>query len=75
MTETVQNGGAITPAERIQEMGDCFAAGTLVHIKEGRRPIEEIRVEDWIMSQSEVRCHGRLLSGESSITGRVGALA
>jgi len=53
MTETVQNGGGIIPAERIQEMGDCFAAGTLVHIKEGLKPIEEIRVGDWIMSQPE----------------------
>ena len=31
----------------------CFAAGTLVHTKEGPRPIEEIQVGDWVLSKPE----------------------
>jgi hypothetical protein len=33
--------------------GFCFAAGTLVHTKEGLRPIETIRVGDWVLSRPE----------------------
>jgi hypothetical protein len=28
----------------------CFVAGTLVHTKDGKKPIEEIRVGDWVLS-------------------------
>jgi hypothetical protein len=31
----------------------CFAAGTLVHTKEGLRPIETVKVGDWVLSKHE----------------------
>jgi hypothetical protein len=31
----------------------CFAAGTLVHTREGLRPIEQIQVGDWVLSKPE----------------------
>ena len=31
----------------------CFVAGTLVHTKEGLRPIEEIKVGDYVLSKPE----------------------
>ncbi|WP_443191276.1 TolC family outer membrane protein [Pseudomonas indica] len=38
-----------TPASN----GLCFAAGTLIHTKEGLKPIEDIQVGDWVLSQPE----------------------
>jgi hypothetical protein len=35
------------------ESAGCFVAGTLVHTKEGLRPIEEIKVGDWVLSKPE----------------------
>jgi hypothetical protein len=35
------------------EEGACFAAGTLVHTKDGLKPIEQIQVGDWVLSQPE----------------------
>ena len=37
----------------IRAPGGCFVAGTLVHTNEGLKPIEEIRVADWVMSHPE----------------------
>jgi hypothetical protein len=31
----------------------CFAAGTLVHTKDGLKPIEQINVGDWVLSKHE----------------------
>ena len=33
--------------------GACFAAGTLVHTKDGLKPIQEIQVGDWVLSKPE----------------------
>ncbi len=35
------------------EAGGCFAAGTLVHTKDGLKPIEQIQVGDWVLSKPE----------------------
>ena len=37
----------------ITEAGACFAAGTLVHTKDGLKPIEKIQVGDWVLSKPE----------------------
>jgi hypothetical protein len=33
--------------------GACLVAGTLVHTKDGLKPIEQIQVGDWVLSQPE----------------------
>ena len=35
------------------EPGACFAAGTLVHTKQGLVPIEQVKVGDWVLSKPE----------------------
>jgi hypothetical protein len=37
----------------VLETAGCFAAGTLVHTKEGLVPIEKIKVGDWVLSKNE----------------------
>jgi len=47
-----------------------FAAGTLVHTKEGLKPIEEIRVGDWVLSYPEHQSPPRHLRQEHEYTYR-----
>jgi len=42
----------------------CFAAGTLVHTKEGLKPIEEIRVGEWVLSFPDDMARPRRLREE-----------
>ena len=35
--------------------GLCFRAGTLIHTKEGLKPIEDIKIGDWVLSQPETK--------------------
>lgn len=37
----------------LSQDGCCFAAGTLVHTREGLVPIEQVKTGDWVMSQPE----------------------
>jgi hypothetical protein len=46
-------GQPIVTPRTITEAGACFAAGTLVHTKDGLKPIEKIQVGDWVLSQPE----------------------
>ncbi|MDR3351872.1 MAG: hypothetical protein LBO00_02430 [Zoogloeaceae bacterium] len=41
---------------RVTDPGGCFIAGTLVHTREGLRPIEEIKVGDYVLSKPEDGC-------------------
>lgn len=47
-----------------------FAAGTLVHTKEGLKPIEEIRVGAWVLSHPEHQSPPRPLRQEHEYTYR-----
>jgi hypothetical protein len=35
------------------EAGGCFVAGTLVHTKDGLKPIEQIQMGDWVLSKPD----------------------
>ena len=50
--------------ERVAKRDPCFVAGTLVHTKEGKKPIEEIRVGDWVLSYPDVQRPKRRKLGE-----------
>lgn len=43
----------VAPRTRIKKDGYCFAAGTLVHARNGLVPIEKLRVGDWVLSKPE----------------------
>lgn len=43
----------VNKARKGFEPGACFAAGTLVHTKEGLKPIEQIQVGNWVLSKPE----------------------
>lgn len=44
---------SIDLSKKWYETDACFAAGTLVHTKEGLVPIEQIKVGDWVLSKHE----------------------
>ncbi|MDD2776653.1 MAG: polymorphic toxin-type HINT domain-containing protein [Gallionella sp.] len=44
---------SVDKARKWFEPGACFAAGTLVHTKEGLVPIEQIKVGDYVLSKPE----------------------
>lgn len=43
----------VDKARKWFEPGACFAKGTLVHTREGLKPIEQIQVGDWVLSKPE----------------------
>jgi hypothetical protein len=56
---------------RILKMNNSgFVAGTLVHIKGGWKPIEEIRVGDWVLSYPEHQSRPKRLREEHEYTYR-----
>ena len=44
---------ASTKLQTVANPGGCFVAGTLVHTKDGLKPIEQIQIGDWVLSKPE----------------------
>lgn len=40
-------------SEMLKPVMGCFVAGTLVHTKDGLKPIDQIKVGDWVLSRPE----------------------
>ncbi|MDO9569180.1 MAG: polymorphic toxin-type HINT domain-containing protein [Hydrogenophaga sp.] len=52
MTQAQQEMKARLDLSQMKNIG-CFVAGTLVHTREGLKPIEQIQVGDWVLSKPE----------------------
>ena len=50
MTEAVDEASLL---RSVESPNFCFAAGTLVHTKDGLKPIEQIKLGDWVLSKPE----------------------
>lgn len=51
--ETKEMLGKVVTPRTVSAAGYCFAAGTMVHTKDGLKPIEQIQVGDWVLSKPE----------------------
>ena len=47
------SSGVRAAGHKNPETKTCFAAGTLVHTKDGLKPIEDIQAGDWVLSHPE----------------------
>lgn len=53
--KVIDDASLATTSRPVTAPSGCFAAGTLVHARHGLTPIEQIRVGDWVLSQSEAK--------------------
>jgi hypothetical protein len=52
MTQAQQEMKARLDLSQMKNIG-CFVAGTVMHTREGLKPIEQIQVGDWVLSKPE----------------------
>jgi hypothetical protein len=43
----------MTTYRKVGDSGGCFAAGTMIHTRDGLKPIEDIHIGDWVLSKPE----------------------